>query len=104
MRGRLFNRIAIARIAGFTLVAAALIAAGLRIEGAGKGHGAAPKLASAPVDPLAIELARCQAIGGAAENDAGCAAAWAENRRRFFEDRHPQAVVAPTSAPLAKDS
>jgi conjugative transfer region protein TrbK len=31
-------------------------------------------------------MARCQALGMAAENDAACQAAWAENRRRFFSD------------------
>jgi len=103
MRGRLFNRTGIARVAGFTLVAAALVATGLRIEGMSRGHGAAPKPALAPIDPLTIALARCQAIGGAAENDAGCAAAWAESRRRFFEDHHPQIAVASPSIPLAND-
>jgi len=103
MRGRLFNRTGIGGIAGFTLVAAALIATGLRIEGMGKGHGGAPKVASTPIDPLAIALARCQVIGGAAEYDADCAAAWAENRRRFFEDHRPQVAVASPSIPLAKD-
>jgi conjugative transfer region protein TrbK len=39
---------------------------------------------SAPSDPLARELARCQGIGMAAQDDAGCIAVWAENRRRFF--------------------
>ena len=33
------------------------------------------------------ELARCQAIGMAAKDDAACEAAWAENRRRFFTYR-----------------
>jgi len=35
---------------------------------------------------LAAAMARCQALGMAAENDAACQAAWAENRRRFFND------------------
>jgi conjugative transfer region protein TrbK len=37
-------------------------------------------------DPLAAAMARCQTLGMAAENDAACQAAWAENRRRFFND------------------
>ncbi len=32
------------------------------------------------------ELMRCQLLGTAAQGDARCAAAWAENRRRFFGD------------------
>lgn len=35
-------------------------------------------------DPHAAELARCNAIGSAALDDAACRAVWAENRRRFF--------------------
>ncbi len=31
-------------------------------------------------------MERCQALGMAAANDAACQAAWAENRRRFFND------------------
>jgi conjugative transfer region protein TrbK len=31
-------------------------------------------------------MARCQALGLAAENDAACQAVWAENRRRFFNE------------------
>jgi len=37
-----------------------------------------------PSDELSRELARCQAIGGRAEDDRDCIAAWRENRRRFF--------------------
>jgi conjugative transfer region protein TrbK len=35
---------------------------------------------------LAAALARCQTLGLAAENDTRCQAAWAENRRQFFND------------------
>ncbi len=35
-------------------------------------------------------MARCQALGMAAENDADCQAAWAENRHRFFNDSPAQ--------------
>jgi conjugative transfer region protein TrbK len=31
-------------------------------------------------------MARCQALGMAAEKNAACQATWAENRRRFFND------------------
>jgi conjugative transfer region protein TrbK len=37
-----------------------------------------------PSNELIGELARCQTRGRHAEDDAGCIAAWAENRRRFF--------------------
>lgn len=36
------------------------------------------------INPLAAELERCRTLGLEAADDAGCAAAWAENRKRFF--------------------
>jgi conjugative transfer region protein TrbK len=63
--------------------------------------GAAPPAvmpaASMRGDPLARELVRCRAIGMAANDHAACEAAWAENRRRFFNDRSPSDRAA--SAP-----
>jgi conjugative transfer region protein TrbK len=35
-------------------------------------------------DPLTDELARCNALGAKATNDAACQAAWAKNRKHFF--------------------
>ncbi len=35
-------------------------------------------------------MAHCQTLGMAAENDAACQAAWAENRRRFFNETPAQ--------------
>ena len=59
--------------------------------------------APSPVDPLRAEL------GQAALEDAGCRAAWAENRRRFFgspnrqppsvNEAHPAAPIATPSTP-----
>ena len=86
MRGQSFNVLAVARGAGCLLVAAAIIAAAVQFH----RHGAPPQLPTSAVasrpDPLAAALARCQTLGMAAGNDAGCQAAWAENRRRFFSD------------------
>ncbi len=86
MRGRLLNIPAIGPAAGCVLVAAAIIAAAVQFH----RHGAPQPLptswvASRP-DPLAAAMAHCQTLGMAAENDAACQAAWAENRRRFFND------------------
>jgi conjugative transfer region protein TrbK len=39
---------------------------------------------SPDVDPLRVELVRCQGIGAAGANDPDCLRAWAENRRRFL--------------------
>jgi conjugative transfer region protein TrbK len=90
MRGRLLNIPAIGRAAGCVLVAAAIIAAAVQFH----RNGLAPPVAESPtashVDPLAAALARCQTLGMAAESDAACQAAWAENRRRFFNDSSPR--------------
>jgi conjugative transfer region protein TrbK len=86
MRGNFFNVPAVARAVGCVLVAATIIAAAVQFH----RHGAPPPLPTSSVasrtDPLAAAMARCQALGMAAENDAACQAAWAENRRRFFND------------------
>jgi conjugative transfer region protein TrbK len=86
MRGRLLNTPAIGRAAGCVLVAATIIAAAVQFH----RHSAPQPLPTSSVasrpDPLAAAMAHCQTLGMAAENDAACQAAWAENRRRFFND------------------
>lgn len=73
-----------AKIAGVGALAGMMIAAA--IVGATKHErptiqtSPAPPAAAAP-DPLARELDRCAAL---TMPDAGCEAAWAESRRRFF--------------------
>jgi conjugative transfer region protein TrbK len=86
MRGRLLNIPAIGRAAGCLLVAAAIIAAAVRFHRQGPPHALPTSLLASRPDPLAAAMARCQTLGMAAENDAACQAAWAENRRRFFND------------------
>ena len=84
MRGRLFNLRAVARVAGFALAAVAILAAAIHL---GRDEPS-PRPASTVVlplaDPLVREIKRCEALGMAAEQDAKCEGAWAENRRRFF--------------------
>ncbi len=86
MRGRLLDRPAIGRAAGGVLLAATIIAAAVQFH----RHGTPQPLPTSSVasrpDPLAAAMAHCQTLGMAAENDAGCQATWAENRRRFFND------------------
>jgi conjugative transfer region protein TrbK len=74
---------AMGRAIWFALIALAIVAVALhrRYDEPARAPLPAPSLAS---DALARELARCQAIGMAAEDDAACKAAWTENRRRFF--------------------
>ena len=88
MRGRLFNLPAVARAAGFALVAVAIVATAIHIS----RHEPSPRLPRMVVvapqtDPLTREITRCEALGMAAEQDARCDAAWAENRQRFFTYR-----------------
>jgi len=84
MRGRLFDLRAVARAAGFTLVAVAIVATAIQLG----RHESVPRPARTVVlplaDPLVREIKRCEALGMAAEQDARCEAAWAANRRRFF--------------------
>jgi conjugative transfer region protein TrbK len=90
MRGQFLNLPAVARAAGCVLVAATIIAAAVQFH----RHGVPSPFPKSTVpfgtDPLAAAMARCQALGMAAENDAACQAAWAENRRRFFNDSSPR--------------
>jgi conjugative transfer region protein TrbK len=100
MRGRLLNFPAIGRASGFALVAVAIIVAAVHFARDTPGIPPHPADASAPADPLASELNRCQALAMPARDDAACEAAWAENRRRFFTYRPvPSAAATPAAAP-----
>jgi conjugative transfer region protein TrbK len=101
MRANPHDIAALGRIAGFVCVAAAIIVTAVGLDPR-KAEPAPNATLSAPAgDPLAVELARCQAIGMAAQNDAACATAWAENRRRFFTYRPADDGGAPTTTPHA---
>ena len=104
MRGPLFNTRAVARASGFLLVAAAIVALAVRFDRDGaKSHGMAPRPAQS-TDPLAAELVRCQSIGMAAQSDAACAAAWAENRRRFFTYPPADGATPPAARPTPTET
>ena len=85
-RGSFLNRTQVVRVAGVIVVAAALCAAGASL-GRGQEAEVRAEPRAAAVDPLAAEFGRCNELGYAAMDDDGCAAAWAEHRRRFFMDR-----------------
>ena len=87
MRRRSFQFQAIARAIGYVVVAATIAAAAFHFRHDGISASAPVRGPAIESDPLAPELARCQAIGMAAKDDAACEAAWAENRRRFFISR-----------------
>ncbi|VVT24796.1 putative entry exclusion protein TrbK-alt [Rhizobium sp. EC-SD404] len=68
-----------------------LLMMAIELRDAVKEERAAP-VSVTPDDPLRTELARCRALAPEAlETDTACRAAWAENRRRFF-DGPPQGL------------
>lgn len=100
MRGRLLNFPAIGRALGFVFVAVAIVAAAVHFAQDAPSARQQPAEAPASADPLASEMLRCQALAMAAKDDAGCEAAWAENRRRFFTYRSaPSGTATPAAAP-----
>ena len=101
MRGMLLKIPAVARGAGYVAVAVALAAAALHFRQDRAAPLARPPTPAVESDSLAPELARCQAIGMAAKDDAACEAAWAENRRRFFND-HSATSTPNTQQPAPK--
>jgi len=101
MRGRPLDIGVLGRAAGFALIAAAIVAATVRLDPRRAVSSPLATFSAPSGDPLAAELARCQAIGMAAQNDAACATAWAENRRRFFTYRPADDGAAPTTLPPA---
>jgi conjugative transfer region protein TrbK len=94
-----------ARALGLVAVTIATVMASVHFRDNESGIVAAAKLSFPPheTDPLGAELARCRAIGMAALEDAGCKAAWAENRRRFLAaGLTADHATAPTAPPEGK--
>ena len=97
----------VGRVVGFVAVAATIVATAVHFhhDQIGTSDRVGSAAASVQSNALARELARCQAIGMAAKDDAACEAAWAENRRRFFSYRQPMeaspAVTRPSTTPAA---
>jgi conjugative transfer region protein TrbK len=84
MASRMITVMAIARAAGFVAVAMAIGAAALHSRQDNADASAPTRISSIETNPLILEIARCQAPGLKARDDAACGAVWAENRRRFF--------------------
>jgi conjugative transfer region protein TrbK len=97
------NFAATGRAVGFALIALAIAAVAVHRRHDEERADAPLLVPSIPSDALARELTRCQAIGMAAEEDAACKAAWAENRRRFFAaPLNERAASSPTSTPTGE--
>jgi conjugative transfer region protein TrbK len=104
MRSRLLDLPAVARAVGFALVAIAIVATALHFrtsEPIVQGLHVSP---AAAFDPLTAELQRCQVLATQAKDDAGCEAAWAESRRRFFTyPSPPSAASSPAASPKSSE-
>ena len=95
---RVVRRTAVVLGVGAALCAAAAMLAVK--EGQELHVSAPPAMQSVPSDPLVAEMRRCQLLGEPGAHDAGCLAAWAENRRRFLRlDRRPLAPN-PAASPM----
>jgi conjugative transfer region protein TrbK len=107
MRGHLTSIAAIRRVAGFGLGTAAIVASAMNFDRQKVEPEWLSVRPAASVNPLGADLARCQSLGLAAQNDASCKAVWAENRRRFFTyqsgDSETPATPPQASAPKIED-
>jgi conjugative transfer region protein TrbK len=92
MPSQLTNFSVLGRAVGFAAVAILIVAAAVHLLRNGVERGLPPLPTASYADALSVALARCQDLGMAAENDAACQSAWAENRRRFFADIPPAKV------------
>ena len=72
------------RSAWFGVTAAVIATVAFHLHGYAPIARHAPSESVAIVDPLDQELHRCEMLDMAAIDDAGCKAAWAENRKRFL--------------------
>jgi conjugative transfer region protein TrbK len=83
---RVINWYFVGPVIGYVLTAVAIVAAVIYFAHHYR-RSAAPYARAVyitSIDGLARELTRCQAIGARAANEPDCIAAWAANRRRFF--------------------
>ena len=94
----------LARIGAIVFVAIAITMTAIEMSRAPEPVREEPSLVveSAGTDPLLAELRRCQALGAAGAEDRACLAAWAENRRRFF-DGSPHSVTPADPAPTEEN-
>lgn len=87
----------LARIGAVIFIAIAITMTAIEMSRAPEPARAEPAAVAktSEVDPLLIELRRCQSIGAAGASDSDCLRAWGENRRRFLApDARPAARIA----------
>ncbi|MBN9506901.1 MAG: putative entry exclusion protein TrbK-alt [Altererythrobacter sp.] len=88
----------LARIGAVIFIAIAITMTAIEMSRAPEPAREAPAVVADPsgtIDPLLIELRRCQSVGASGASDPDCLRAWAENRRRFLGDSaRPAARIA----------
>lgn len=89
------------RVVAVVVVGVTLFATGLWIlrDDPGEAGGSAATVQATSDDPVRAALQRCNDLGSAALDDAGCRAAWAENRGRFFGSLESRDHSGQTPAP-----
>lgn len=99
----------ILRVVAVAVVGVTLFATGLWIlrDDSGETGGSAVTRQAISAGPVRAALQRCNDLGSAALDDAGCRAAWAENRRRFFGSSnsrdHPGQTPSPATPKTQED-
>ena len=94
----------LARIGAIVFVAIAITMTAIEMSRAPKPAREEPvsEMEPAGTDPLLAELRRCQGLGAAGAEDRDCLAAWAENRRRFFDGS--ARTIAPADPAAAEEN
>jgi len=72
-----------ARLTAIALLGVAAVAAAIAAN-RGSFAGSVGTSEAAAASPLSAELARCRALGIAAQDDQGCRQAWRASRRQFL--------------------
>ena len=77
------------RVGAIVLLAGTVLAGAVELSRQNRESQRSASSTSEIDDPLAVDLARCKALGIEAANDAVCTAAWAKSRDRFFAPGTP---------------
>ena len=77
------------RIAAIVLLAGTIVACAVEVARLGRASDPQPSSMREISDPMAVELARCKALGPEAANDQACKSAWRKSRERFLAPGTP---------------
>jgi conjugative transfer region protein TrbK len=79
----------IARAAAVILLGGTVLVCAVELARQNRTLGSSTSAADDNMDPLAVELSRCKALGAEADRDTACKAIWAQNRSRFLAPSAP---------------